>query len=115
MQDRDLNEYNPSGSSTSKTVPCSHQLCEPGPNCQNPKQQCPYTVNYYSDDTSTSGFLVEDVLHLVPGPSDVSNKSVRAPVIVGCVLYFSYYMTSKNYIKETFSTSYLNVYTFFQL
>ncbi|KAL8472045.1 hypothetical protein ACS0TY_029321 [Phlomoides rotata] len=82
--DRDLNEYNPSGSSTSKTLPCSHQLCEPGPDCPNPKQQCPYTVNYYSEDTSTSGFLVEDVLHLVPGPSDVSNKSVRAPIIVGC-------------------------------
>ncbi|KAL3829916.1 hypothetical protein ACJIZ3_018718 [Penstemon smallii] len=84
MQDKDLNEYNPSGSSTSKPFSCSHQLCELGPNCPNPKQQCPYTVNYYSDDTSTSGFLVEDVLHLVPGHDDVSNKSVQAPVVIGC-------------------------------
>ncbi|KAL0333021.1 UNVERIFIED_CONTAM: Aspartic proteinase-like protein 1 [Sesamum calycinum] len=83
MQDKDLNEYNPSGSSTSKPLSCSHKLCELGPNCPNPKQQCPYTINYYSDDTSTSGFLVEEVLHLVPGHS-VSNKSVSAPVIIGC-------------------------------
>lgn len=81
--DKDLNEYNPSGSSTSKPLSCSHKLCELGPNCPNPKQQCPYTINYYSDDTSTSGFLVEEVLHLVPGHS-VSNKSVSAPVIIGC-------------------------------
>ncbi|KAK6150456.1 hypothetical protein DH2020_015388 [Rehmannia glutinosa] len=84
MQDKDLNEYNPSSSSTSKPLSCSHQLCDLGPNCPNPKQQCPYTINYYSDDTSTSGVLVEDVLHLVPGHSDVSNKSVGAPVIIGC-------------------------------
>ncbi|KAL1569608.1 aspartic proteinase-like protein 1 [Salvia divinorum] len=82
--DRDLSEYNPSGSSTSKTISCSHQLCDLGPNCPNPKQQCPYTINYYSDDTSTSGFLVEDILHLLPGHSDVSNKSVKAPVVIGC-------------------------------
>lgn len=82
--DKDLNEYNPSDSSTSKPLSCSHQLCELGSNCPNPKQQCPYTVNYYSDDTSTSGFLVEDVLHLMPGHDDASNKSVKAPVIIGC-------------------------------
>lgn len=113
MQDRDLNEYNPSGSSTSKTISCSHQICELGPNCPNPKQQCPYTVNYYTDDTSTSGFLVEDVLHLVPGISDVSNKSVRAPVIIGCVLLCSYFSVPKNYHRETFFPSYLDAYMFF--
>ncbi|KAL7104431.1 hypothetical protein ACP275_08G244500 [Erythranthe tilingii] len=83
--DKDLNEYSPSTSSTSKSLSCSHHLCELGLSCPNPKQQCPYTINYYSDDTSTSGFLVEDVLHLVPGHhSDASNKSVKAPVIIGC-------------------------------
>lgn len=113
MQDKDLNEYNPSGSSTSKTLPCSHQLCDLGPNCANPKQQCPYTINYYSDATSTSGFLVEDVLHLLPGHSDVSNKSVRAPVIIGCVIFCSYFNMPKNNHKETFFTSYLDTYMFF--
>ncbi|GER35154.1 eukaryotic aspartyl protease family protein [Striga asiatica] len=82
--DQDLNEYNPSSSSTSKTLSCSHHLCNMGPECLNPKQQCSYTVNYYSDDTSTSGFLVQDVLHLLPGHSDGLNKSVRAPVVIGC-------------------------------
>ncbi|KZV39083.1 aspartic protein-like protein 1 [Dorcoceras hygrometricum] len=82
--DKDLNEYNPSDSSTSKPLSCRHQLCELGPNCPNPKQQCPYTVNYYSDDTSTSGFLVEDVFHLMPGHNDASNESVKAPIIIGC-------------------------------
>ncbi|KAG8383485.1 hypothetical protein BUALT_Bualt04G0018200 [Buddleja alternifolia] len=84
MQDKDLNEYNPSTSNTSKTLTCSHQLCELGRNCPKANQQCPYTINYYSDDTSTSGFLVEDVFHLVTGNTDVSNKSVKAPVILGC-------------------------------
>lgn len=89
MQDKDLNEYNPSDSSTSKPLSCSHRLCKLGLNCPNPKQQCPYSVNYYSDDTSTSGFLVEDVLHLVPGHNDASNESVKAPVIIGCVFLCS--------------------------
>ncbi|KAG6397472.1 hypothetical protein SASPL_143639 [Salvia splendens] len=112
MQDRDLSEYNPSGSSTSKIISCSHQLCALGPDCPNPKQQCPYTINYYSDDTSTSGFLVEDVLHLLPGNSDVSNKSVKAPVVIGCVLLCSYLNAPDNYHKETFSP-FLDSYTFF--
>ncbi|KAL2498777.1 Aspartic proteinase-like protein 1 [Abeliophyllum distichum] len=82
--DKDLSEYNPSGSSTGKTLSCSHQLCEFGLNCENPKQQCPYTVNYSSDETSTSGVLVEDVLLLVSGHTNAPNMSVRAPVIIGC-------------------------------
>ncbi|KAH7861334.1 hypothetical protein Vadar_024717 [Vaccinium darrowii] len=81
--DRDLNEYNPSGSSTSKHLSCGHQLCQLGPNCQSPTQPCPYTVNYFSEDTSSSGFLVEDTLHLA-GSGDTSNISVQAPVIIGC-------------------------------
>ncbi|XP_009776921.1 aspartic proteinase-like protein 1 isoform X2 [Nicotiana tabacum] len=82
--DKDLNEYNPSGSSTSKFLSCSHQLCELGSNCKNPKQPCPYTVNYVSDDTSTSGVLVEDILHLASGSRMTANSSARAPVIFGC-------------------------------
>ncbi|XP_057491010.1 aspartic proteinase-like protein 1 isoform X2 [Actinidia eriantha] len=83
MQDRDLNEYRPSTSTTSKHLSCSHQLCQLGPNCQSPKQPCPYIVNYFSADTSSSGFLVEDTLHLA-GNDDKSNTSVQASVIIGC-------------------------------
>ncbi|PHT31846.1 Aspartic proteinase-like protein 1 [Capsicum baccatum] len=82
--DKDLNEYNPSGSSTSKFLSCSHQLCELRSNCKNPKQPCPYTVNYVSDDTSTSGVLVEDILHLASGSCMAANSSARAPVTFGC-------------------------------
>lgn len=82
--DRDLNQYSPSGSSTSKHLSCSHQLCESSPNCDSPKQLCPYTINYYSENTSSSGLLIEDILHLTSGIDDASNSSVRAPVIIGC-------------------------------
>lgn len=86
MQDRDLNEYSPSGSSTSKHLYCSHQLCELGPNCKSRNQSCPYTVNYYTENVSSSGLLVEDILHLVSRKADGSNNYVRSPVVIGLVL-----------------------------
>ncbi|XP_010546403.1 PREDICTED: aspartic proteinase-like protein 1 [Tarenaya hassleriana] len=82
--DRDLNEYDPSSSSTSKFLSCEHRLCDSAPNCQNPVEQCPYTVNYATENTSSSGLLVEDILHLRSGRSDGLNASVRARVIIGC-------------------------------
>ncbi|KAJ7956869.1 Aspartic proteinase-like protein 1-like [Quillaja saponaria] len=82
--DRDLHEYSPSSSTSSKHLSCSHQLCELGSNCKSPKQPCPYTINYVSENTSSSGLLVEDILHLKSGGDDVSNTSVQALVIVGC-------------------------------
>ncbi|XP_059642779.1 aspartic proteinase-like protein 1 isoform X2 [Cornus florida] len=84
MQDRDLNEYNPSISSTSKHLSCSHRLCDLGPSCKSPKQPCLYTVNYLSEGTSSSGLLAEDILHLASSSDDTSNNSVQAPVIIGC-------------------------------
>jgi hypothetical protein len=86
MQDRDLNEYNPSRSSTSKHLSCSHRLCELGSNCKSPKQPCPYTVEYYTENTSSSGMLVEDTLHLASGGGNTSNPFVQAPVVIGCAL-----------------------------
>ncbi|CAK9166929.1 unnamed protein product [Ilex paraguariensis] len=83
MQDRDLNEYSPSESSTSRHLACSHQLCDLGANSKSPKQPCPYTVNYYLEGTLTSGLLVEDILNLALGSTDVSNSSVPVPVIIG--------------------------------
>ncbi|KAB1199749.1 Aspartic proteinase-like protein 1 [Morella rubra] len=82
--DRDLNEYNPSVSSTSKHLSCSHQLCESGPNCKNPKQPCPYTISYFSENTSSSGLLIEDTLHLASGSDNTSSAFVQAPIIIGC-------------------------------
>ncbi|KAL1336669.1 aspartic proteinase-like protein 1 isoform X2 [Arachis hypogaea] len=87
MQDRDLNEYSPSRSRSSKPLSCSHQLCDLGSNCKSSKQQCPYTINYVSENTSSSGLLVEDILHLQSGgggSAGGSNTSVQASVVIGC-------------------------------
>ncbi|KAG4989884.1 hypothetical protein JHK85_032867 [Glycine max] len=83
MQDRDLNEYSPSRSLSSKHLSCSHQLCDKGSNCKSSQQQCPYMVSYLSENTSSSGLLVEDILHLQSGGT-LSNSSVQAPVVLGC-------------------------------
>ncbi|CAI8598259.1 unnamed protein product [Vicia faba] len=84
--DRDLNEYSPSRSLSSKHISCSHRLCDMGSNCKTSKQQCPYTINYTSENTSSSGLLVEDILHLQSGDGggSSSNSSVQASVVVGC-------------------------------
>ncbi|XP_061337458.1 aspartic proteinase-like protein 1 isoform X2 [Gastrolobium bilobum] len=85
MQDRDLNEYSPSRSISSKHLSCSPLLCDLGSNCKSSKQQCPYRVNYLSENTSSSGLLVEDILHLQSGDGGgVSNSSVQASVVIGC-------------------------------
>ncbi|XP_010491661.1 PREDICTED: aspartic proteinase-like protein 1 [Camelina sativa] len=84
---KDLNEYNPSTSSTSKVFLCSHKLCDSAPDCESPKEQCPYTVNYLSGNTSTSGLLVEDILHLTYNTNNRltnASSSVKAQVVLGC-------------------------------
>ncbi|CAN0864522.1 Aspartic proteinase-like protein 1 [Linum grandiflorum] len=82
--DQDLNEYSPSQSSSSKFLPCSDQLCELGSKCKSPSQQCPYSVEYYSENTSTSGLLVQDVIYFASDDVGTSNVSLKAPVLVGC-------------------------------
>lgn len=81
MQDRDLNMYDPSGSNTSKHLPCTHKLCDLGPSCDNPKYPCPYNVSYLSENVSSSGLLVEDVIHLASRKANASNGYF--PVIIG--------------------------------
>ncbi|PIA55105.1 hypothetical protein AQUCO_00800086v1 [Aquilegia coerulea] len=82
--DRDLTEYSPSVSSTSKHLSCSHEFCELGPNCKSPKQPCPYIANYFSENTSSSGFLVEDTLHLATTDDHANKSLVHAPIVIGC-------------------------------
>ncbi|KAI4337735.1 hypothetical protein L6164_016113 [Bauhinia variegata] len=82
--DRDLSEYSPSLSSTSRHLPCSHQLCDQGPNCKSPKEPCPYIVQYSSENTSSSGFLIEDKLHLASDGRYSTESSVQASIILGC-------------------------------
>ncbi|KAK1290397.1 Aspartic proteinase-like protein 1 [Acorus calamus] len=82
--DKDLSMYKPAESSSSKHLYCSHELCALGPNCESPKQTCPYTVSYYSENTSSSGILIEDTLYLASSGSHASKSSVQASVIIGC-------------------------------
>ena len=85
MQDKDLSQYSPSFSSTSKHLPCSHNLCKLSTNCKGPKEPCPYIAEYVSENTSSSGFLVEDKLHLASVSDHAAQNHVQASVILGCV------------------------------
>ncbi|XP_057442593.1 aspartic proteinase-like protein 1 isoform X2 [Lotus japonicus] len=82
--DRDLNQYSPSLSSTSRHLPCSHQLCTRGYDCKGSKDPCPYNYQYNTDNTSSSGFLIEDKLHLTSNSRHTAEKSVPASIILGC-------------------------------
>lgn len=84
MQDKDLSEYSPSFSSTSKHLPCSHNLCKLSTNCKGPKEPCPYIAEYDTENTSSSGFLVEDKLHLASVSDHATQNHVQASVIFGC-------------------------------
>ncbi|KAK4583874.1 hypothetical protein RGQ29_021839 [Quercus rubra] len=77
-----LNIYSPNASSTSKKVPCgSNYLCSPNQCLSANSGDCAYSYAYVSNDTSTSGILVEDVLHLI---TDDQSKAVDALVTLGC-------------------------------
>ncbi|XVF18079.1 hypothetical protein REPUB_Repub10bG0180600 [Reevesia pubescens] len=80
--DFELSIYKPEGSSTSKKVTCNSNLCAHRNQCLGTFSNCPYMVSYMSAQTSTSGVLVEDVLHLTTeyGHPDL----VEAYVTFGC-------------------------------
>lgn len=81
LQDFELNIYNPKGSSTSKKVTCNSSLCAHRNQCFGAFSDCPYMVSYVSAETSTSGILVEDVLHLTT--EDSHQESVEAYITFG--------------------------------
>ncbi|XP_078444758.1 eukaryotic aspartyl protease family protein isoform X2 [Wolffia australiana] len=82
MQDKVLSMYHPRTSSSSKHLPCSHELCSSvSSTCDSPSQPCHYSVNYYSENTSSSGLLMQDTLYLA---SSDSSALIRASVIIGC-------------------------------
>lgn len=85
LQDFDLQIYNPNGSSTSKKVTCNNSLCMHRSQCPGTFSNCPYMVSYVSAETSTSGILVEDVLHLTK--EDNHHDLVEANVIFGLVSF----------------------------
>lgn len=82
--DMPLNIYRPDTSRTYKHVPCGSGFCDSGLPCQNISEDCPYSVQYLSDNTSTSGILIEDVIHLASG--NHHGASVEAQVVFGLLL-----------------------------
>ncbi|KAJ3695787.1 hypothetical protein LUZ60_001164 [Juncus effusus] len=79
--EKDMGMYNPSESTTSRHLACGHQLCELGATCQNQKQPCPYNISYYTENTYSSGLLVQDTIYFASSPG---KSSIQASVIIGC-------------------------------
>ncbi|KHN04699.1 Aspartic proteinase-like protein 1 [Glycine soja] len=82
--DRDLNQYRPSLSNTSRHLPCGHKLCDVHSVCKGSKDPCPYAVQYSSANTSSSGYVFEDKLHLTSNGKHAEQNSVQASIILGC-------------------------------
>ncbi|KAG6700738.1 hypothetical protein I3842_08G127700 [Carya illinoinensis] len=78
----DLSIYSPSNSSTSKSVSCDTTLCEQTQSCPSANGNCPYNVSYIYTDSSSTGILVEDILHLIK--DDDQQKAVDTPITFGC-------------------------------
>ncbi|PNT60757.1 hypothetical protein BRADI_5g04050v3 [Brachypodium distachyon] len=73
--------YIPSMSSTSQAVPCNSDFCDHRKDCST-TSSCPYKMVYVSADTSSSGFLVEDVLYL--STEDNHPQILKAQIMFGC-------------------------------
>ncbi|KAJ6736879.1 ASPARTYL PROTEASES [Salix viminalis] len=80
----ELNIYSPNKSSTSEKVPCNSTLCSQTQRnrCPSDQSNCPYQVVYLSNGTSTTGYFVQDSLHLVS--DDSQSKAIDAKITFGC-------------------------------
>ncbi|XP_022870023.1 aspartyl protease family protein 1-like [Olea europaea var. sylvestris] len=78
----ELNIYSPSKSSTGIPVPCNSTKCGQKRRCSVTRKACAYQEIYLSSNTSTTGILVDDVLHLAT--DDSQEKVVDAPITLGC-------------------------------
>ncbi|RWR90699.1 aspartyl protease family protein 1-like protein [Cinnamomum micranthum f. kanehirae] len=77
----DFSIYSPNTSSTSKNVPCTSNLCAAQNECTGGANICPYRVDYVSNNTSSSGVLVEDVMYLT---TEDGQHEVDAQITFGC-------------------------------
>jgi hypothetical protein len=82
FQTIDLNIYELDKSSTRENVPCNSNMCkQTQTQCPSSRSSCRYEVEYLSNDTSSSGFLIEDVLHLIT--DNDQTKDVDTQVTIG--------------------------------
>ncbi|MBA0734903.1 hypothetical protein Gogos_018792, partial [Gossypium gossypioides] len=95
----EFNIYSPNTSSTSSKVPCSSDKCEQHRKCSSTSSNCPYQVIYLSNGTSSTGVLVEDVLHLTTD-DDKTNKPVEAKITFGFVSFTSFVLKSHLAVVE---------------
>ncbi|CAN6220058.1 unnamed protein product [Urochloa humidicola] len=80
-----LRPYSPRSSSTSKQVTCADSLCDRPNGCSAATNgSCPYGVQYVSANTSSSGVLVRDVLHLTREGAAAAEAAVEAQIVFGC-------------------------------
>ncbi|KAK7360256.1 hypothetical protein VNO77_02239 [Canavalia gladiata] len=77
-----FNIYDLDNSSTSKKVSCNNSSFCKQKQCPSSGSSCRYEVDYLSNDTSSSGFLVEDVLHLIT--DDDQTKDADTHITFGC-------------------------------
>lgn len=56
-------------------------MCDARRVCSASRKACAYQINYLSNGTSSTGLLVEDVLHLAT--DDSHQKVVDAPITLG--------------------------------
>jgi hypothetical protein len=76
--------YNPSSSSTSETISCGSSSCdEVQSTCSGSNGNCTYSISYVSDNTSSSGYLVEDVLYLTT--ETIQPQTIQASILFGYV------------------------------
>ncbi|XP_057530333.1 aspartyl protease family protein 1-like [Amaranthus tricolor] len=89
-----LNIYSPRSSSTGAQLSCTSPYCENSINCAPTQIHCPYGVSYLSANTSSSGYLVEDVLHLTTNSNSSALFNVRIPFGCGVVQTGSFLRTA---------------------
>ena len=85
QQNLEFNIYSPTQSSTSQNVPCNSSFCELKSLCSAATSGCPYVVQYGSDNTSSAGVLVEDILYFKT--EETIPKVVKAPIVFGYVYF----------------------------
>ncbi|XP_050241688.1 aspartyl protease family protein 1-like [Quercus robur] len=76
-----LNIYSPNNSSTSGVIPCNSTFCKQS-QCSSASANCGYKVAYLSNNTSSTGIFVEDLLHLIR--DDDQSQAVDAKITFGC-------------------------------
>ncbi|KAF3324930.1 aspartic proteinase-like protein 1 [Carex littledalei] len=79
-----FNTYNPSNSSTSETISCGSSSCDEvqSRTCSGSNGNCTYSVSYASANTSTSGYIVEDVIYLTTETNQP--QTIQASILFGC-------------------------------